>query len=238
VVIRSLRSINWEDVLSLKSKLDTLFTVLLGSCALVVTTLYVRREFSKPQPPKLVLDQLDKWRDYKTGSKMIGNVGAPVNVMVVSDFQCPFCKKFADNVRKLQVARPGKISITYVNFPLTQIHAQARSAAIAAECAAKQSKFEQYHDYLFSKQDSLAALNWTAAASVAGVDDTVGFKRCLTDVATLQQLRADSSLSAKFNVNATPTVYINGWRFSSPPTDIQLDSAVQSLLLRADRASR
>ncbi len=92
---------------------------------------------------------------------ILGNEKAKVTIVEFSDFQCPYCKRFADNSLsqiKKDYIDTGKVKLYYREFPLTNIHPNAEIAAEAAECANEQGKFWQFHDQLFSRQDTWSTL--------------------------------------------------------------------------------
>src|SRR6058998_2501259 len=89
-------------------------------------------------------------------ARIQGSSTAPLWVIEVSDFQCPYCKQWHDQTYPTlrdQYVKTGKIRLAYVNFPLA-IHVHAFPAAEAAMCAGAQAKFWQMHDALFSSQNS------------------------------------------------------------------------------------
>ncbi|MEA2766837.1 MAG: hypothetical protein QOK07_3241, partial [Gemmatimonadaceae bacterium] len=64
-------------------------------------------------------------------ARIQGNPDAPVWVIEVSDFQCPYCKQWHDEtypVLRDEFVRTGKVRLAYVNFPLAQ-HQYAWPAA-------------------------------------------------------------------------------------------------------------
>ena len=85
-----------------------------------------------------------------------GNPAAAIWLVEVSDFQCPWCKKFHDETFatvKKEYVDSGKIRLAYLNLPLS-MHANAMPAAIAAMCASAQGKFWEMHDKLFDTQQT------------------------------------------------------------------------------------
>src|SRR3982074_636277 len=78
---------------------------------------------------------------------------AQVEIVVFSDFQCPFCAMFAQAFRELQTKGVDgiKTTFTFKNFPL-RIHPKAPLAHRAALAAAEQGKFWEMHDLLFANQ--------------------------------------------------------------------------------------
>src|SRR5204863_2147972 len=87
-------------------------------------------------------------------ARIQGSSTAPLWVIEVSDFQCPYCKQWHDQTYNAFIDRyvkTGKVRLAYVNFPLG-IHAHAFPAAEAAMCAGVQNKFWPMHDSLFAAQ--------------------------------------------------------------------------------------
>lgn len=79
-----------------------------------------------------------------------GNKDAKVTLVVFSDFECPFCVRFYPTVKQIEDTYKDSVRVVFKQFPLTQIHPNAQSAAEASLCANEQGKFWEYHDKLFS----------------------------------------------------------------------------------------
>src|SRR5471032_2002658 len=80
-----------------------------------------------------------------------GAASAPVWLIEISDFQCPYCKRWHDEVFGIvdkEYVQTGKVRLAYLNYPLSSIHANARAAAEAAMCASVQGKFWELHESL------------------------------------------------------------------------------------------
>ncbi|MEO5798263.1 MAG: DsbA family protein [Gemmatimonadales bacterium] len=210
---------------------ERVMTGILAVCAVAVTLMVARREFrtpddpSKPKPPVFVKD----WGKYATGSMHFGAAGGKVTVVEFSDFQCPYCKRFHSDLARLQAAHPSELQVYYRNFPIQAIHPYAKPAALAAECAADQGRFQQFHDYLFEHQDSLRVLDLVAVATAVQVADTTGFRHCLASAPIAKRVEVDSIAAEEFKLTGTPTVMVNGWRFSGTPTFEQLETMIEKL---------
>src|SRR5215210_392488 len=92
-------------------------------------------------------------------ARIQGSPTAPLWVIEVSDFQCPFCRQWHEQTyQKLrdEFVRTGKVRLAYVNFPLAQ-HAHAQPAAEAAMCAGAQGRFWERHDARFTSQEKWQA---------------------------------------------------------------------------------
>ena len=100
-------------------------------------------------------------RPPRVATRSKGSPTAPVTVYEMSDFQCPYCRRFAlETFRAIEKEYivPGKVRWVFVNFPLTSIHANAVAAAGTALCAARQGAFWPVHDLLYTHQDTWAPL--------------------------------------------------------------------------------
>ena len=72
-------------------------------------------------------------------------------IEVWEDFQCPFCQRFALQIKPLIVSEyveTGKASLTFRN--LAFLGDESHWAAVAADLAAEQDRFWPFHDYLFA----------------------------------------------------------------------------------------
>jgi len=89
----------------------------------------------------------------------LGRPDAPVTLVEFSDYQCPFCQRFflaTLPALKRDYIDTGKVRYVFRDYPLDQIHPQARKAAEAAHCAGDQGKYWEMHDLLFRNQKALA----------------------------------------------------------------------------------
>jgi len=103
-------------------------------------------------------------------------------------------------------------------------------AAVAAECAALQGRFEAFYNAVFDGQDSLGKRAWTSFAAEAGVRDSNAFKRCLHDSATMPLVTRDIAAGKELKVEGTPTVLINQWKMREPLTSASLERVVDGEL--------
>ena len=139
----------------------------------------------------------------------IGPADAPVTIVEFSDYQCPFCRRWHDEVYEpLLAAYPGKIRLVYRHLPLTSIHPDAMSAAEAAMCAGDQDAYWQYHEKLFSSE-SLGTNTYIGYARDLGLNMTA-FEACLSEHTHQQAIQSDSDFAINLGVRSTPTFFING----------------------------
>lgn len=147
-------------------------------------------------------------------ARVEGSATAPLWVVEISDFQCPFCREWHDQsyqAIKSEYVDSGKIRFAYINFPLS-IHKNAWPAAEAAMCAAAQGKFWPMHDSLFASQS-----RWENAANpepaLDSVAASVGVSRdaygtCVTQHQMRSLIQADIDRANESGVTATPTFII------------------------------
>lgn len=147
-------------------------------------------------------------------SRIQGSATAPVWVLEVSDYQCPYCKQWHDETYSQLVREyvdAGKIRLAYVNFPLS-MHPHAEIAAEAAMCAGSQGKYWPYHDALFTSQERWAPLAdarpvLDSLATAVGLD-SAAFAACLTNHAMRDLVQADMARMEQAGVRATPTFFV------------------------------
>jgi protein-disulfide isomerase len=146
----------------------------------------------------------------------LGPVNAPVTVAVFSDFECPFCARFAALMHdRVLPAAGSKVRMVYRYFPLP-MHPWAREAAEAAECARQQkgNYFWSFHDFFFQHQGDLTSATFRRqvldhAGSIPGLDKAK-LEACLTRNAAKARIDSELAYGAANGIEATPTVFVNG----------------------------
>ena len=147
---------------------------------------------------------------------MRGNPNAAVTIVEYSDFQCPFCRQAYKMIEEQVMKDYGdKVRLVYKNFPLTNIHPWAESAALASACARQQSPagFWKMYDYFFQNQETIDADNLKAKAedAVRGAGlDVDKFDACFDNQSAAESLKADDDEATALGINSTPTFFVNG----------------------------
>ncbi len=164
-----------------------------------------------------VATPLSAQSDASLASRTRGVATAPITVYEMSDFQCPYCRRFAlttfPDLEREYIAS-GKVRWVFINYPLTMIHPNAAAAAEVAMCAARAGKFWEVHDLLFRNQPTWAPLTepgaffLTLADSAAIPPDT--FRQCLAGRETLQEVADDAKGASQSGASSTPSFYIEG----------------------------
>ncbi|MHB8626404.1 MAG: DsbA family protein [Aggregatilineales bacterium] len=144
-------------------------------------------------------------------SPSLGPDSAPVTLVEFSDFQCPFCEQFFLQTEKALLQKyQGKIRFVYRNFPLSDIHPYAQSAAEAAQCAYEQNKFWEYHDLLFQNQAQLGQDNLYLSDAKQLNLDLTAFTACLNSHKYAEKVQNDYGEGVALGINGTPTFFVNG----------------------------
>ena len=147
-----------------------------------------------------------------------GPANAPITLVDYSDFECPICREEAKSLRtNMPKEFPNDVRVVFKNFPLPTIHPWALPAAIAGRCVFEQKPdaFWNFHDWIYDKQaeinaDNLRAkvLDWAKSAGL----DTLGLSHCMETRATEPEINEEIAEAKRLNVEATPTLFLNGRR--------------------------
>jgi protein-disulfide isomerase len=144
-----------------------------------------------------------------------GGKDAKVVLQIISDFQCPFCKRVEDTIKELEKKYGNKIKIVWRNKPLP-FHNNAMLAAEAAMEAFKQKGsdgFWKYHDKLFENQSNPGGLERPALEKYAeelGLD-MAKFKAALDNHTHKAAIEAESKLADDAGIRGTPGIMVNGY---------------------------
>ena len=141
----------------------------------------------------------------------LGAAGAPVTIIEFSDFQCSYCKKFwADTLPKLKEVYidQGKARFIYRHFAILGKHSE--QAAQAAECAADQGKFWEYHDQLFKNQGGLAFTEARLRQYARNIGLNGGvFDSCLESGKHKDKVERETTAAAFVGGRGTPFFIVN-----------------------------
>jgi protein-disulfide isomerase len=140
----------------------------------------------------------------------LGKPDAPVTLIEFSDYQCPFCGRFFNQTfaaLKTQYIDTGKVRYVFRDFPLDQIHPQARKAAEAAHCAGEQRKYWEMHDTLFKNQRALKVDDLKGYARELGLDVNA-FGTCLDGGKHATTVSQHHAAGSDFGVTGTPAFFV------------------------------
>ena len=138
----------------------------------------------------------------------VGAKNAPVTIVEFSDFHCPFCQRAEDTVAQILSRYGDRVRLVWRDYPIDNLHPQARKAHEAARCAADQGKFWPYQKALFAgspkQPDQLPAV-----AQETGLD-LASFKACVASGKHQAAVQKDVEEGKRLEVTGTPSFFING----------------------------
>ncbi len=138
-----------------------------------------------------------------------GDPKAPVTIVEFSDFQCPFCKRFYDQVLPSldkEYISTGKVRLVFRDYPL-EFHKNALPAAIAANCAGEQGKYWEVHDFLFKNPNKLDTASILSATGELNLNHEQ-FEQCVNDKSKETEINKDFQEGQLYGVRGTPSFFI------------------------------
>lgn len=163
-----------------------------------------------------------------------GNLEAAVELLEYGDYQCPYCGRAYPVVKTIQQQMGDNLKFVFRNFPLTKIHPQAKMAAVATEAAGLQGKFWEMHDVVFENQRRLfksALLDYARALDL----HIERFDADLDNAALITKVEADFESGLRSGVNATPTFFVNGEKFTGDWSTDALVIFIETCLEKAEK---
>jgi len=158
----------------------------------------------------------EQWKELMSSSAGVkGSDDAKVTIVELTDYQCPFCKRYVDQSMN-QIVKDyvdtGKVRYMLRDLALP-FHSNAHLAAEAARCGGEQGKYWEYHDKLFASQEEWSegkADNlFKQYAGEVGLNEWE-FNSCLDEGKYKTAVDEDIAMANKLGVRGTPTFFING----------------------------
>ena len=191
----------------------SLALVMLGAGLGVLGTVSLvgdRSTTEAPAPP--VQTDTPKQLDFDLllqGEPTLGRQDAPVTIVEFSDYQCPYCRLFQQNVfpeLKSEFIDQGLVRFIHKDLPLPY-HPQAESSAAVARCAERQNAFWAIQNALYAEQNCLSCKGPVTLGINAGLNEPQ-LQRCLQDPAVADTVRSNRSEAELHGIRSTPTFVI------------------------------
>jgi protein-disulfide isomerase len=189
------------------AKAEAAGTPTVASASASATTTPTANVTAAPSPTDSLVARADR-------SRILGDSTAPLWVLIVSDFQCPFCKVWHDQTFatfKREFVDKGLVRVAYLNLPLPQ-HQHAMATAEMAMCAGAQGKFWEFHEALFATQQTWTGMppgtpffNTIIAGSKV---DEPSFRECMRNHTMRPLVQADYQRAMDAKVRSTPTFFV------------------------------
>ncbi len=204
---------------------------LLALCAvavLLVVVLYVAPSMLNQLDPVAEVIPIEPNPRPNAEGNSMGDPSAPIHIVEYSDFQCPFCERFATDTEPLLVeyfVKTGKLYFTYrtagnwISRNIGSGRTESQDAGLAAYCAADQGKFWEMHDSSFANnldvedQGAFSDKRLSAMAENIGLDMTT-YQDCYDSGKYAEQVQQDLDDATAAGIIGTPffvmTYKVNG----------------------------
>jgi protein-disulfide isomerase len=146
--------------------------------------------------------------------KILGSPAAPVRIEVYSDFECPACRTFHEQLLPMIVrdyVMPGKVAVISHEYPLNiPDHKYSREAADYATAAARLDIYQPVSDALFHRQSEWinSGKVWETVASVLTPDQQKRVQALVKDPSVLTEVAHDVDAGNREPVKSTPTIIL------------------------------
>lgn len=216
----------------MKEKFYTVVTIVMVCSAIVIMCLVLQKEFFKEDYNISNLQYIYGWE------KMVGIAGnayqkghdrAKVTVLLFFDYQCPYCKQLNINLSKLYKKYADEIKISYLHRPIINPDFTYK-IAVVSECARLQNNFKPFHDALFKEQMLSDDISFTKLANQTGANNLEKFSKCVEDEQTDDIVEGHIALSNKLDINAVPTLIVNGRIIKGAASFEYLERIIQQIL--------
>ncbi len=157
-----------------------------------------------------------------------GPEDAPVTILEFGDFNCPSCQAYhqAGILDRVLEAYPTEVRVVYRHFPV--ITPESPRLAEAAECAADQGAFWDFHDLLFLEGPTRAS-QMTGFAASLGLDASQ-FEACFEGRAYANLVQVQTGEAFSLGLRGTPSFQVNDTLLAGPPNYDQLVRIIDSIL--------
>lgn len=166
----------------------------------------------------------------------VGRIDAPVAMVVYSDYRCPYCALFSQQMEQPLVdeyVASGLLRLEWRDFPI--FGDESRRAAVAGRAAAKQGKFWEFNSALYaaapaSGHPELPVDELIGFARQAGVADIDAFRADLDDPDLAAAVQADYAEGSRLGVPATPSFVINGYPMRGAQPVAEFEKIIDAVL--------
>ena len=166
--------------------------------------------------------------DTANGSAITFNPGLAKTVDVWEDPQCPVCKYFEDANGEYidSLIREKKATVRF--HVLSFLGDESVRAANASFCAADEGQYIDFHKALYRVQSPLENSGFWSNETLVAIGNKVGitsekFAKCVNDGQKVELVKANYDSMAKYGVQGTPTVFIDGKLWERQSSDFNLD---------------
>lgn len=144
------------------------------------------------------------------GAPVFGKADAKVTIIEFSDYQCPFCARYANDTFpqiEREYIETGRVKYVFRDYPIEAAHPQAFKAHEAVYCAGEHGKRREMHKKVFANQRAMSVTDLAAHAAALGLDKQ-RFEKCLAEGSYATKIRTAMSAGEQAGVRGTPTFFV------------------------------
>jgi protein-disulfide isomerase len=238
--------------------LSTAFALIIGAEPLTVKLYFSldksANELTEARKARILAPYVSEWdkqpvielsvmRDSAlSGDSTKGTRNAPVQIVEFSDYGCPHCQQLGKALSEKVKSYPNEIEVIHKDFPLDNscnqfsppIHVGSCKAAEFARCAGEQGKFWEVAAYFHDQGIPEASNENDVKSALIERSESLGIDRdamtdCLNSGRQLDKIKKDAALGDSLNLQATPSVWINGKFLQRPHPDI-IEEIIKKIL--------
>ncbi len=163
---------------------------------------------------------------------VLGSEDGKAEIIVYSDYQCPYSKMFYDIVKETVENNPEQVSLIYKDLPL-DFHPQSNNSAMAAACAQEQGKFWEMSDQLYENQEEWSAeegkeifQNYAQAINL----DMQQYNQCMEEEKYKEKIEADKKEAGEFGISGTPSGFVGSQFLGGVVKKEELEKMIDTVL--------
>lgn len=176
----------------------------------VIGTGYTRAAIDRgaveSSPPRVA--RIDDSVLYAEHAPARGPADAPLKIVVFSDFECPYCSRFAKTLTFAEETFGPQLRIEFRHYPLP-FHQFAAMGSALGVCAQRQGMFWEWHDALFADQSRVTPSGMQELVRELGLNEEA-IAACVKEDAVKEILAADRAAGQAAGVSGTPAFLVNG----------------------------
>jgi protein-disulfide isomerase len=160
----------------------------------------------------------------------LGPATARATIVLYGDYGCDACATLDETLITLIADDfPTDVRLVWKDMPNTSQHKEALNAAVAARCAEDQDAFWEYHALLIANHDSLSPELYSALAKQLGLKENT-FASCYNNQTPAPVIQQTHDEGVALGVTATPTIFINGARYTGAVDSGTLKAMIRQIL--------
>jgi hypothetical protein len=157
---------------------------------------------------------------------MLGASDAPLQMVAYTDFDCPSCQVASVAIARVREHLGDELLVVVRHFPIIDAHPVAMLAAEAVEAAGSQGRFWDMYWRIYRSRHPPTQVSLHRYAGALGLD-MARFDNDIRDREHAGRIREDFETGLKSGVNASPTIFVNGFRHDDEHTYSSLLAALK-----------